>query len=307
MDNSEQRTTMIKFEEIDRMNNDSRKSSVLCRDVKGVRLNEKCTFTCTCAVIVLLSQGMVSFPWLIPYIYALLTPVLVTIRIVMYWRKRWHYFLLDFCYYANMFCLIFLCFPSNGIIFSIMFSLSLGPLIWAIPIYRNSLVLHSIDKVTSTYIHILPPILSFVARWYPKEVSIYWYTEFLPEMPELSALWIYIIPFAAFVIHSLIYSLVVNVLNSSSKEVSSYNYLGEKEDSFLYKLFNCVGKRYRCGMFYVWNWIFCALTLCGSVLCYYSFTINWICILFLSLTAIWNGASYYVHVFAVRGFVEEIE
>ncbi|XP_053407178.1 uncharacterized protein LOC128559467 [Mercenaria mercenaria] len=307
---SEQHLPMIDFEEEDgtELGDGGRKKSVLCLDVKGVRLNEKCTFVCTCVVIVLLSQGMVSFPWLIPYIYALLTPLLITVRVIMYWRKRWHFFLLDFCYFANMFCLIFLCFPSSEYVFSIMFSLSLGPLIWAVPVYRNSLVLHSVDKVTSTYIHILPPILSFVVRWYPKETSLFWYTEFLPEVPELSAVWTYIVPCLAFVFHSAIYSLVVNVFSTSSNEtVSSYNYLGEKEDSCLYKLFNCVGPRYRCGMFYVWNWIFCAVTLVGSLLCYYSFTINWLCILLLSLTAIWNGASYYVHVFAVRGFVEEIE
>lgn len=287
---------------------DGTKPSIICQDVRNVRINEKFTFVCTFVVIVLLSQGMVNFQWLIPYIYATLTPVLVTIRVLMYWRKRWHYFLLDFCYYANMFCLVFLCFPQNGHIFSIMFSLSLGPLIWAIPVYRNSLVLHSVDKVTSTYIHILPPILSFVVRWYPQETSKFWFTEFLNEVPELSAEWTYLVPFIAFVIHSMIYSLVVNLFsNANSDTISSYNYLGEKENSCLYKLFNCIGTQYRCGMFYVWNWIFCAVTLVGSLLCYFSFTINWLCILLLSLTAIWNGGSYYVHVFAVRGFVEELE
>jgi len=47
--------------------------------------------------------------------------------------------------------------------FAIVFALANGPLIWAMVVYRNSLVFHNTDKVTSTYIHLLPALLSY--RW----------------------------------------------------------------------------------------------------------------------------------------------
>ncbi len=34
--------------------------------------------------------------------------------------------------------------------------------------WRNSLVFHSLDKVTSVYIHILPALLTYVWRWFPE-------------------------------------------------------------------------------------------------------------------------------------------
>ena len=42
-----------------------------------------------------------------------------------------------------------------------------GPLALAIPIWRNSLVFHSLDKVTSVFVHALPGLLTFLLRWVP--------------------------------------------------------------------------------------------------------------------------------------------
>lgn len=52
--------------------------------------------------------------------------------------------------------------PANETLFFIVFGLANGPLIWAMFVYRNAVVFHSIDKVTSSYIHYLPPLVSFV-------------------------------------------------------------------------------------------------------------------------------------------------
>ena len=46
-----------------------------------------------------------------------------------------------------------------------VFVLSMGPLVWAIVIWRNSLVFHSFDKVTSVFIHLLPALLLHGARF----------------------------------------------------------------------------------------------------------------------------------------------
>ena len=41
-----------------------------------------------------------------------------------------------------------------------------GPLLWAVPLFRNSLVFHSLGKIISAFIHISPALVVFVIRWY---------------------------------------------------------------------------------------------------------------------------------------------
>lgn len=190
----------------------------------------------------------------------------------------------------------------------VLFALANGPLVWAMMVYRNSLVFHHMDKITSIYIHMLPPLITFGARWYPGKMSKYWFSEFMPEMPEFSVIWLLLVPLGCFMLHNAFYLLFVNVLVKPSDEhVTSYSFLGEKDDSCLYKLFNCFGPRGRCGMFFVWNCIYCIVTLISPVLCYFFFEAHCILLVFVSVVTTWNGGSYYVHVFAVRGFVTGIE
>ena len=90
----------------------------------------------------------------------------------------------DLCYAVNALCLLFLwVFPHSTILFMSCYCLSHGPLATAIATWRvitqvlsksvnmdlkiclnaqNSLVFHSLDKVTSLYIHIYPAFTFFV-------------------------------------------------------------------------------------------------------------------------------------------------
>jgi len=43
----------------------------------------------------------------------------------------------------------------------VMFGIANGPLAWAAYIFRNSLVFHDVDKMTSVYIHTLPMFLTY--------------------------------------------------------------------------------------------------------------------------------------------------
>lgn len=105
--------------------------------------------------------------------------------------KKYHYFLFDFCYYANIFVLLYIhFFPKSETMFIICFafctgssssssssllgpqpvhhltlSLPSGPLAWSVLAWRNSLVFHSLDKTTSLFIHLTPNILLYALRW----------------------------------------------------------------------------------------------------------------------------------------------
>ena len=48
----------------------------------------------------------------------------------------------------------------------VAFVLANGPLAWAIVVWRNSFVFHSVDKFTSVVIHALPPLVMYCERWH---------------------------------------------------------------------------------------------------------------------------------------------
>ena len=86
-----------------------------------------------------------------------------TFRYLTYKAIKNHFFMLDFCYFLNAsvllqslscsmtadsgFCSTW--FKSN-------FMLSHGPIAVAILAWQNSIVFHSLDKMTSFFIHIMP-------------------------------------------------------------------------------------------------------------------------------------------------------
>jgi len=105
------------------------------------------------------------YMWL--WYLGVITPLLL-LRYYTYRKSKYHYFLLDFCYFVN-FLLIFylLYYPNAALLFKIVYTLSTGPLLFAIIAWRNSFVFHSLDKMTSVLIHIFPPLVTYCLRWYP--------------------------------------------------------------------------------------------------------------------------------------------
>ncbi|KAK3094753.1 hypothetical protein FSP39_005766, partial [Pinctada imbricata] len=246
---------------------------------KNGRWLEKITHVVAVVTIVFLTHAVVYAQWLIPFYYAISTPVLIAIRIIMYWI------------------------PDVGEYFAVVFGIANGPVLWAMVVYRNSAVFHSLDKMTSTYIHVLPSLLSFGIRWQTEDVSKYWFKDFVPTMPEMSVIWLGVLPFACFFFHSLLYMLVMHCLAVPGDEyITSFSYLGKKETTCLFKMFNVFGKRWRPAMFYVFNYIFCILSLTGVFLAYYFYIAHCVLIALLSVIVIFYGGQYYVDVFSVRGF-----
>jgi len=102
------------------------------------------------------------------YIFKITT--LVLIRAIRYIFKKKLLYILDFCYYANLIFVIYLSQMYNPVysdtLFKISFMFANGPIIFAIPIYRNSLVFHSLDRITSVILHISGPLVFYQIRWY---------------------------------------------------------------------------------------------------------------------------------------------
>lgn len=100
--------------------------------------------------------------------YSIVLPVMLMGRWSHFKSNKMHYFLLDFCYTVILLSLVHVHFlyreSYSETLFKMCFILSTGPLPAAIPLWKNSLVFHDFDKITSVYIHFLPTCLYYCLR-----------------------------------------------------------------------------------------------------------------------------------------------
>lgn len=86
-------------------------------------------------------------------------------RAYVYKKRAWHYFLFDLCYYCNILNFVWIwVLPDSPALFVACYCLSHGSLASAVITWRNSLVFHDFDKVTSLFIHIYAPLTFTVIR-----------------------------------------------------------------------------------------------------------------------------------------------
>ncbi|XP_050395301.1 uncharacterized protein LOC130010312 [Patella vulgata] len=269
--------------------------------LKKKRIQKKLVYVISLTTIVILVHGLFSVQWLLPYYYTITTPILLLIRIIIYWGYKWQYFLIDFCYYGNIMWYSFIWMaPHQAELFMVVFAFANGPMVWAMVLFRNSLVLHCIDKTTSVYIHLLPALLSFVIRWYPRKCSIYWYSEFLPVILEWSMLWIIIIPVACSLLHSMLYIIVISIMKPSDEYLTSYRYLTAKTTKLVFKSVNIFGPRWRLLIYNIFNWLFCLICVTMTIIWYNYFIAHSVFLGAMFLIVSYNGASFYMDVFSVR-------
>jgi len=87
------------------------------------------------------------------------------VRYVVYRRKGYHYFLADLCYFVNFLLLLSIwVFPQSKRLFISTFCLAFGNNAVAIAMWRNSMVFHSLDKITRSA---SSPPLTLVCRFSP--------------------------------------------------------------------------------------------------------------------------------------------
>ena len=106
-----------------------------------------------------------------PHLYFLyFTPKTVCLIALRWWsfRKRGqHYFLWDFCYWANFALLYFVWLdPHNEYLFRALFMCANGPVAFSVLCFNHAMIFHSFPHVTSAVIHLSPMILTYGLRWH---------------------------------------------------------------------------------------------------------------------------------------------
>jgi hypothetical protein len=126
-------------------------------DTKTISLREKISFICGVMNIFISGYLIGGYPEYFHIWYTVQLLYFMPIRFFTYHRRGYHYFLADLCYFVNfLLTLSIWVFPNSKRLFMSAYCLAFGNNAVAIIMWRNSLVFHSFDKVTSLFIHIMP-------------------------------------------------------------------------------------------------------------------------------------------------------
>ncbi|KAG0099188.1 hypothetical protein BGZ93_008775 [Podila epicladia] len=268
-----------------------------------VRFMDKVAFTLgmfeCCCTPWLVSQ----YPEWIPFVHTVQVVTLIVVRYFIYKKKSFHFFLLDMCYFVNVAVILYLyVFPQSQALLGAVWLLSLGPLAFAIITWRNSLVLHSLDKVTSVYIHMSPPITLYTVRWlYPDSEHTRYPAlkdmEVLPTTQSLTA------AIALYLTWQIAYYLLVVVRwrekVESGKRMTSYTWLlNDPKGGVIAKTAHTFGEKYSIPTFMGLQLIYTFVTCMFALLTYRYFKLNTVFLVGLFLVSVWNGACYYMEVFS---------
>ena len=108
--------------------------------------------------------------------------VLLPLRYVRFRRSNEELLLLDFCYFVTLFALVWtlvalvrLSSSGGGRETSFTrfdkamaragFAFTNGALVWSILIFKNAAIFHSVDHLTSAYVHLSPALFYYCLRW----------------------------------------------------------------------------------------------------------------------------------------------
>ncbi|XP_074273626.1 glycerophosphocholine acyltransferase 1 isoform X2 [Silene latifolia] len=266
-------------------------------------------------IMVLICVWMFDFsgPQDIPLVYCLFYVIFVPLRWIYYRYKKWHYYLLDFCYYANTISLVtLLLYPKNEKLFMVCFSFAEGPLAWAIIVWRCSLVFNSIDKITSVLIHLLPGLVFFTIRWWNPTTFADMHPEGTarrvswPYVENKSYLWTWLVfvPLIVYTLWQILYFLIVDVLRRQRllrdpEVMTSYRELSkkaQKANNMWWRLSSLLGDQNRLFMYIAFQALFTVATMALTVPLFLSYHLHVIFQVLKVSAAVWNGGSFVLEV-----------
>lgn len=258
----------------------------------------------------------------IPLVYCFFYVVFVPLRWIYYRSKKWHYYLLDFCYYANTIFLVdLLYYPKNEKLFLICFSFAEGPLAWALIVWRCSLVFSSFDKIVSVLIHLLPGLVFFTIRWWnPATLEamrpegdaerVMW-----PYVEDKSYLWtwLFLVPLVVYTLWQVLYFLIVNVLRRQRllrdpEVMTSYRELSkkaQKANNLWWRLSGLLGDQNRLLMFIILQGMFTVATTALTVPIFLSYELSVVFQILKVSASVWNGASFLLEVMPRQVILKE--
>ncbi|ODV88901.1 hypothetical protein CANCADRAFT_32343 [Tortispora caseinolytica NRRL Y-17796] len=278
---------------------------------KWISTGEKLSFVLAVWLILLTGYVFGSYPEYMHILYTAELVFLMPIRVYSYRKKDWHYYLADLCYFVNALLIIYLwAMPWSHRMFVSLYALCVGTLSWAVVTWRNSLVLHSVDKSTSTLIHIMPScVMHTIVHELPNDFK----SARFPSAQAVDKYRFFDGLFWASVAYMVWQSLYFYFINHRGRDkiqagrVTSFMYLRKHyAKTALGKFVNSLPDSLAVVAFMCIQFCYQLLTMLPSPLWYHHRKLSLIFLAYLFTTASYNGATYYIDIFGNR-FRHELE
>jgi len=282
---------------------------------KRVKLYDTASFTLGVFMVMYSEYLLLTSPSSVPFFYLTTFSLLIALRYLTYHSIKYHFFLIDFCYLINVSTILqsLFCWDTNdsglcSVWFKNNFIHSHGPIAIAIIAWKNSLVFHSLDKMTSFYIHIMPGMMNYLIRWGALPGAM--------QQTDLSLSFWTAIFFPCFVycLWQAAYLYVQHeVIDQDPELVTSLRYLTQNPRNPMYQLVRDVCMKIGVFdkdemydseslktrlIFFIGQFIYMFVCLLPTPLIFYFRFLNTSYLVLLILAATWRGGSYYVFKFA---------
>ncbi|PCH41341.1 hypothetical protein WOLCODRAFT_137340 [Wolfiporia cocos MD-104 SS10] len=275
-----------------------------------VRTREKLTFFWGVMSLLFTALMFSMAPEWTHVAYTLQAAFYLPLRVYMYKKRAWHYFLFDLCYYANILNFVYIWLvPTSPALFVACYCLSHGSLASAVITWRNSLVFHDFDKVTSLFIHVYPPLTFTVIRhFYPNAQERF---PALAELPHLQPMRALLLSGLIYLIWQVLYWKFVFVDRrtkvESGQRITSLSFLLNDKRGVIGLSLSKVPREHRETVFMAGQFVYSIMTELPAVYVLYDSPFwSGSFLIFIFAVSVWNGGGFYVEVFG-RKFEKELE
>ncbi|KAI4713010.1 hypothetical protein J4E89_001988 [Alternaria sp. Ai002NY15] len=284
-----------------------------------VTAREKASFIAAVMNIFVSGYLVGCHPDLFPHWYTAQLLYFMPIRFMTYHKKGYHYFLADLCYFVNILLVLSVwVFPQSKRLFIATYCLCMGNNAVAIVMWRNSLVFHSMDKVVSLFIHIMPCVtLHCLVHLLPPEYqqekypAIYDIRHSDPSSPHhYNLLQMMVWATCPYAIWQVAYHLLITVRRRdkiAAGRPTSFTWLRKSyAKTWIGKIVLSLPDFMQEPAFMFIQYSYAVVTMLP---CPVWFWYRWPSGLFLTIVFIWsvyNGATFYIDVFGNR-FQKELE
>ena len=214
----------------------------------------------------------------------------------------------DFCYMANMVVMVFLnLHPKSEALFITSFLFSMGSLMVAVGAFRNQMVFHNVDNMSSLALHMFPALSMFNLHWNTME-----YEKTLPiserkflqydKSKPLDLTQIFGIPVAVYLIWIGLYFIINFVISAKRIRERNYDtmYIYYEKKPWAKKLLDRKGIFRGPVLFLSFHFAFFFVCHCMAVLCFKFYWFNLISVMFWLTWSIWNSSCFYMDYFSKK-------
>lgn len=264
---------------------------------------DKIGFVAGIANIAICAFWMAKHPQTFYWWWAIKSVILYSTRFLIYRSKGQQYYLLELCYYANVVLAVYMSmFPQSLWFYRAVFGLIAGPLTWSIVALNNALVLHSLDQMTSLFMHASPAMVVYGLRWYPSKAMIDGSSVAQPDQQHASIFQLVGPSMILYSVWAAVYFLKVFVF--SAQKIRDRNYdtlytlMTRNERGPVARVVFSVPKPYQPIVYMLAHATLCLGASFTACMWWNSYWAHTAFLLTMLLGATWNGASFYFDYFS---------